>query len=148
MRSLTFQIIVAMALLVSAAHARADWRTLLFTNATVITNSRVVLSALSSGDAKSKSAVQALIGSQVAFSGYGPVEIEGRTKHINNLMVSTNILLDVEVQPPLNWSSWDPRQHVNGWDSEVLGTLKSVDFDKRIIYIKAKPENYHCMSGE
>ena len=140
MRFLTFQTIgAAVALFVTTAHGQDGWKTICFTNATVITNSRVVFSALNSGDTRSKATVQALIGSQVAFSGYGPRD----ANYIDNLIISSNIVLDVELQSPR-----DMRLKVNGWTAEVSGTLKTVDFEKRIIYIKAKPENWKEISGE
>jgi hypothetical protein len=84
-----------------AAHA-ADWKTHIFTNETVVANSSTVISALLSGGARNEARVKALVGSQVAFYGVAAPTAD----HVASLMVSSNIVLDVEFQP-----SRDVRPH-------------------------------------
>ena len=103
------------------------------TNATAITNGQSVVSALLAGDS---SRVQALVGSQVAFRGYGSGG--SMTNHPANLMISSNIILDVEIVPARNMI-----RPCCVWWADVLGTLKSVDFEKRVIYIQARLEDWH-----
>jgi hypothetical protein len=73
-----------------------------------------------------------LIGSQVVFVG-SAASPGGNA----NLMVWTNVVLEVEIRPER-----DVRPHSAFWHAEVLGTLKSVDFEKRVIHIQAKPEDW------
>jgi len=62
--------------------------------------------------------------------------------HLASLMVSDNVILDVEIQPQKE--VWP---HAGGWSAEVFGILKSVDFEKRVIYIRAKPEDWRCLEA-
>lgn len=98
-------------------------------NVTAISNGQIVVSALLAGDS---GRVQAFIGSEVVFIGYAPWSGGG-----TNITVESNIVLNVELQPSANVTS-----HGSGNPAEVLGTLKSVDFQKRVIYIRAKPKDY------
>ena len=123
------------ALLVIAAQAvfaGDDWKPLHFTNQTAIANGHTVLSAVRSGDAQGRTNIQALLGSQVVF--VGSIAPPGGSA---NLMVWSNIVLEVEIRP-----ARDVRPHAVVWSAEVLGILKSVDFEKRVIHIRAKPEDW------
>jgi hypothetical protein len=104
-----------------------------FTNATAVANGRTVLAAVLSGDAQSKTNVQALLGAAVVFVGGGSSALGVNA----NLTLCSNVVVDVEIQPPR-----DVRPQAAGWNAEVLGTLKRVDFRKRIIYIRARPERW------
>jgi len=135
MRFVNYQPIVTAAFLVGiamAAFADDSLPPIFFTNQTAVANARAVLSAVRVGDSQSKTNVQALIGSQVVFAG-GAAPPGGSA----NLMVSSNVVLEVEISP-----SRGVRPRAISWDAEVLGTLKSVDFEKRVIKIRAKPEDW------
>jgi hypothetical protein len=104
---------------------------------TAITNGWKVLNAVLSGDANSKRSIRALYGSQVVFAGDGP-----RADSYANLDLVSNVVLEVEISPghlshPQNFS----------WSAEVFGTVKEVDFDKRVIRIVAEPENWIVAAG-
>jgi|SRR5271170_7895389 len=135
MRFASVQLYIAAVFVVitaQTAQAADSWPPVFyFTNETAITNGHLVISAVRSGDDKSKANVKALVGSLVVFVGGGTVR-QGA-----NLTVSSNILIEVEILPPR-----DVRPHAAGWNAEVLGILKSVDFEKRTIYIRAKPEDW------
>lgn len=118
-----------------AAHASDSWRTHSFTNETIIANSHVVISTLISGDAESKARVEALIGSEIAFNGEAKYAGGG-----TNLILESNVVLNVEMQPAANVRTSGAFSTV-----EILGTLKKVDFEKKIIYIIAKPKDYKTM---
>jgi hypothetical protein len=132
MRLLILQSVIAAVFFAITAHAVDYWRPIYFTDKTVIANGSNVLSAVYSSDKQSRARVQALIGSQVAF--YGGTAPPGANA---NLIVGTNIVLDVEIRP-----FRDVRPHSVCWGADVMGTLKSVDFEKRVIHIRAKPEDW------
>jgi len=127
-----FWFIFAVTLLCFSAAAQDFLSPIYFTNHSAISNGRSVLTAMISEDAQRKTNVQALIGSQVVFVG-GTAPPGGSA----NLMVWTNVLLEVQIRP-----ARDVRPHSVVWTSEVLGTLESVDFQKRVIHIQAKPEDW------
>jgi hypothetical protein len=116
-----------------------------YTNATVVANSRQIIEAIASGDTNRIAGAKALIGSQVAY--YGVADFVGGgtniniyqfiSKDSNHVDDHLHMRLYVELKP---WH--DFRTHGAFSFVEVLGTLESVDFEKRIIYIQAKPENY------
>ena len=132
MRLSILQPIIAAVYFTITAHGADYWTPLFFTNQTAVANGSTVLSAVRSGDTQSKASVQALIGSQVVFVG-GAAPPGGNA----NLMVASNIVLEVEIRP-----ARDVRPHAVVWSAEVIGTLKSVDFEKRVIHIRAKPEDW------
>jgi len=117
---------------VVTTNAGDGWPPVFFTNTTAIANGSTVLAAVRSGDTQSKASVQALIGSQVVFVG-GAAPPGGTA----NLIVASNVVLEVEIRPVQ-----DVRPHSATWSAEVLGTLNSVDFEKRVIHIRAKPEDW------
>ncbi|HEV2329747.1 MAG TPA: hypothetical protein VGY56_13275 [Verrucomicrobiae bacterium] len=121
------------------AAAGRNLATYFFTNETVVANSRTVLLAVYSGSGHSRAEVQTLIGSQVAYGGYAALAAEAGG-HPASLMLSGNVVLNVDIQPPK-----DVRPQAATWYAQVMGTLKRVDFQKRIIYIQAKPENWRLM---
>ena len=132
MRASLFHSVLAAVVFVIIARAADSWSPAFFTNKTAIANGSIVLAAVRSGDTQSKASVQALIGSQVVFVG-GAAPPGGNA----NLMVASNVVLEVEIRP-----ARDVRPHSVAWSAEVLGTLKSVDFEKRVIHIRAKPEDW------
>jgi hypothetical protein len=111
---------------------QSRWTPVFLTNEPALSNGRAVLAAVLCGDAKSRSKVQALIGSQVVFVG-GAAPPGGNA----NLLVWSNVVLEVEIRPLR-----DVRPRSVVWSVEVLGTLKSVDLAKRTIHIRAKPEDW------
>ena len=132
MRPSIFQSIFASVLFVITAHAADSLSPYYFTNQTAISNGSTVLSAVRSRDTQSKASIQALIGSQVVFVG-GAAPPGGNA----NLIVASNVVLEVEIRPLR-----DVRPRAVAWSAEVLGTLKSVDFEKRVIHIRARPEDW------
>lgn len=132
MRASLFQPVVVSVLFVITAHAADSWSPVFFTNKTAIANGSTILAAVRSGDTQSKVSVQALIGSQIVFVG-GAAPPGGNA----NLMVASNVVLEIEIRP-----ARDVRPHSVAWSAEVLGTLQSVDFEKRVIHIRAKPEDW------
>ena len=118
----------------------------LFTNKVAIANGQKVLAAILAADSQSKSNIQALIGSQVVFFTHaGPW---GATNCV--LRIQSNTVLAVEFSPPYKWPPDTPGHpraaHVYPsylfYSSEVLGTLKSVDLEKRVVRIVAKQEDW------
>jgi hypothetical protein len=101
-----------------------------FTNeVAAFTNGQAVLAALKSGDAQSKKLIKALIGSRVLFAG---------SERANDLNLGGNIFLVVDGSRPPR----EGRPHARTWADEVVGVLKSVDFEKRLIHIEARPEDW------
>jgi hypothetical protein len=132
------------AMLVSLSSAAEDirppsWPPSFFTNQLAISNGRAVLAAVISGDTQSKTNVQALIGSQVVFEGTGSASPGTMSPGTNaNLMVWSNVVLQVDIRPPRD----DGSHGAFAWSVKVLGRLKGVDFQKRVIHIEAKPEDW------
>lgn len=116
MRCATLQVIVAVAVLLPGLQkVLADENLAPFHfiyEKVAITNARTVLSAVLSGDAQSKTNVQALIGSKVVFVG-------GAAPPGNNanLLGWSNVVVEVELRPSRNVI---PRSVY--WEAEVLGT--------------------------
>jgi len=112
------------------------------TNRVACANGRAVLSAMVDGKAQVETNVQALVGSLVAFAGNGGMDVGANltvTTSTTDVPIHSDVFIDVEIKP-----SGDVRPGANGWRAIVMGTLKSVDYKKRIIYIQAKPENWIC----
>jgi hypothetical protein len=101
-------------------------------HAAAIHNGQVALSAIQSNGQPGHHAVESLIGSPVAFFG-GAAPPGGNA----NLIVSNDVTVDVELRPYR-----DVRPQAVSWDAWVVGRLKSVDFQKRIIYIRAHPDDW------
>ena len=131
MHLLKFQSVIAAMFFAITAHAADYLKPLFFTNETAIGNGSAVLSAVLSGDTQGKASIRSLLGSQVVFVG------SAASGGNANLMVASNVVLDVEIRP-----SRDVRPQAVTWSAEVLGTLKSADFKKRVIHIRAKPEDW------
>jgi hypothetical protein len=118
----------------------------LCTNKIAIANGKEIFLAMCSTNTQSKTNIQAVIGSQVVFMGIG-AESPGTNLF---LTVQSNIVLVVEFNPPyLIANGWPMTvQVVKPLDTfyfhskvEALGTLKSVDLEKRAIKIVAKQED-------
>ena len=138
MRLSIFLHIIAVMFFTTAAQAVDYWRPIFFTNQIAIANGSNILSAIYSGNARTKERVRALIGSQVVF--YGGTAPRGANA---NLIVGTNIIVEIEIRP-----FRDVRPpHSVAWGADVTGTLKSVDFVKRVIHIRAKPEDWKVREG-
>lgn len=98
-------------------------------------NGQAVLRKIRSGDAQSLTSARALIGSPVVFIAEGA---ELRHGIFSDLQTRDGIRIEVDIVPfrdvhPTNCGSWT---------AEVKGTLESVDFEKRLIRISTKPENW------
>jgi hypothetical protein len=88
-----------------------------------------VLHAIRSGDSKSKVIALRLIGSTIVLRGDG---IGGA-----DLKTRDGIRIEVDVVP-----FRDVRPDGAEWFAEVKGTLESIDFDKRLIRMVVKPDNW------
>jgi hypothetical protein len=92
------------------ASAADIWFTPHFTNTTVVANSRQIIEAIQSGDAKSKARAKALVGSQVAYFGAAGYSGSGTNINIyqfiskgsNRVDDHLHIRLCVELQPSRN----------------------------------------------
>jgi hypothetical protein len=140
MRSARLQLIIAAVFFAFAAQAADFWPPRSFTNETAIVNGHTVWLAVLSGDAQSKTNVQKLVGSQVGFAGYA-LQFGSA-----NLWVNSNIVVEVEIRPPQD--VYRNVSHARQISVEVLGILKSVDFEKRVIYIQAKPEGWRFAGAD
>ena len=95
--------------------------------------------AVLSSDAQSKTNIQRLVGSQVGFAGYAP------QFGWANLQLNSNIVVEVEIRPPQD--VYRNVGHARQMFAEVLGILKSVDFEKQVIRIQAKPEDWRIIGA-
>lgn len=146
MRSAKYWLTLGVVCFAAGTLVASGWEEpILFTNKTAIADGKAILSAMLSPEIQSKTNIQALIGSQVVFFSHaGPAG----TNCV--LAVQTNVFLVVEFKPPYQWPAnvigHPPAAHVYPsylfHSSEVLGTLKSVDLEKRIITIVAKQEDW------
>ncbi len=110
------------------------------TNATGITNARTVVAAILAGDVQSRSNIHTLIGSPVVFAGWGGA---GWSPTNVILEMRSNIVVEAEVPAPDKF-----RPGSNGWLAMVDGTLKSVDFQKRVIYVRSRPRGVVELCGK
>jgi len=109
-----------------------------FTNELVaFTNGSAVVAAMRAVDEQSKAHVQSLIGARVLFQGISYVLPNGTNADLN---LGSGILLNVELNPER-----DVRPGGRMWRAEVVGTLEGVDFQKRIIRIKTRPECWFAL---
>jgi hypothetical protein len=76
-----------------------------------------------------------LIGKDVAL--YGGVAPPGGNA---DLVLAGGILLKIEIYP-----SRDVRPHAVAWSACVLGNVTGVDVQKKVIRIKARPENWQAI---
>ena len=134
MRFASYHILVVTWLLAASAFADDTTKPYFFTNQIAVSNGQAVVSAVCSGSSQTN--IQALIGSPVVFIG-GAAPPGGNA----NLTVWSNVVVEVEISP-----ARDVRPHSVYWEAEVLGSLKSVDFQKRIIHIRAKPDDWRARS--
>ena len=100
------------------------------TNAIIV--GHMVFAAVRDGDAHSKTNIQPFFGQSAVFIG-------GTVPHGKNadLTLGDGITLKVEINP-----FKDVRPMSVLWESEVLGTLDSVDFTHRIIRITSSSDNW------
>lgn len=138
-----FQLVLFVAFCTVTAHAHdVD---AFCTNGIACANGRTVLSAMVDGKAQDRTNAQALVGSLVAFAGNGHVDMGANltvTGYTTDVPIREDVLVDVELNPSRKLPP------ANGWRAVVMGTLKSVDFKKRVIYIQAKPENWICETAQ
>jgi hypothetical protein len=101
-----------------------------------LANGQIVLDGIHSGDAESRAKVRALIGSSVVFVGEGTRGL--RRDLWSDLVTSDGTEIMVDIVP---FQDVHPGP-CGEWGVEVKGKLESVDFEKRMIRIEAKPENW------
>jgi hypothetical protein len=106
-----------------------------FTNELVaFTNGLAVTTAFKTAEAISQAHVDSLIGSRVLFDGNSWDAPRGTNADLN---LGGGLLLCVELEP-----QHDVRPHGGLWRAEVVGVLRSIDFEKRVIHVKARPEDW------
>ena len=141
MRASLLSILAVAFFVLAGISSRAEDRRapIYFTNELVaFTNGLKVLTAVKVADAKGKERVESLIGSRVLFRGNNSEAPHGTNADLN---LGNGVLLIVELNPHLNI-----RLPGRMWVAEVVGVLKSVDFEHRIVHIKALPEEWKaCM---
>ena len=148
MRFVIHQFILASALFAACQVAAQDfsvWREpILFTNQTAIANGKAVLSAVYADAAQSKTNIQALIGSQVVFYTH-----RGPTGTNCVLTLRSNFVVFVEFNPPYKypgmnifWGHGNTYPCDEFYSTEILGTLKSIDMEKRIVTVVARQEDW------
>ena len=93
-------------------------------------SARIVLAAVRDGKAHSRTNIQSLIGHKVVFIGGGAPRGTNA-----DLTLGDGITLKVEIKP-----FRDVRPMSVLWESEVLGTLDSVDFTNRVVRITTSPK--------
>ena len=95
-------------------------------------NADRVLEILRSQETDRNEQLKPLIGTYVAFTGGG-----GAPGKFANLYLDNHILLDVQLSPPI-----DPRPQAVIWEAQVLGKLKAVSFEEKIIFIEANVKDW------
>jgi hypothetical protein len=98
-------------------------------------NGQAVLAALKSGGVQGKKVIQALIGSRVLLDG---------SERGNSLDLGDSLFLEVEGSSPPR----EGRPHARNWADEIVGVLKSVDFEKHVIHIRARPEEWKSYGAD
>jgi len=105
-------------------------------------NGLAVLLAIRSPSPESRAKVRALIGSTVVFVGdaYEPRKgiLSDLETHRETDSQPHDITIEVDIVP---FQDVHPTR-CGTWDAEVRGTLESVNFEKRIIRITAKPKDW------
>jgi hypothetical protein len=145
MRFVKYQLTLAVVLFATYKLAAQEWKEpILFTNQTAIANGHIVLSSMFADGAQTKTNIQALIGSQVVFYTHGG------SKGTNCVLtLQSNTVLVVEFNPPYKypgmnifWGHGNTYPSDEFYSTEILGTLKSVDVEKRVINIVARQEDW------
>ena len=137
MRVAFLSILAVLLFTLTGTSSRAEDRhaPICFTNELVpFTNGSIVLTALRVADTQSKARVESLIGSRVLFEGNNWEAPRGTNADLN---LGNGVLLRVELNP-----QHDIRPVGALWKAEVVGVLESVDFGKRVVHIKSRPEDW------
>jgi hypothetical protein len=100
-----------------------------------LVNGQIVLDGIRSSDAESRTKVGALIGSPVVFIGEGN---HLRKDIWSDIVTDDHIEILVDIVP---FQAVRPGPCAQ-WGVEVKGKLESVDFEKRVIRVEAKPEDW------
>lgn len=117
----------------SSAETSAFPPPLRFTHCAVaLQNGSNIVKCIESGDSAK---ARHLIGKPVAL--YGGTAPPGGTA---DLVLDGGILLKIELDPPK-----DVRPHAAIWAAWVLGNVTGVDVKKKVIRIKAKPDDWQAM---
>jgi hypothetical protein len=100
-------------------------------------NGRAILDALHQpGLEGSKQILAHVVGSRVLFDGSAG---SGNA----DLKIGDDVLLEVELTP-----NQEVRPHARNWVAEVVGVIKSIDTVKRVIHIKARPEDWKAYAAD
>lgn len=108
------------------------------------TNGQAVLHGIRSGDAQSQARVRALIGSSVVFIADCDAPTKGRRGGVfSDLQTRDGIEIEVDIIP---FQDVRPKEPCGMWVAEVMGTLESVDFEKRVIRIATPPKDFKIVA--
>lgn len=120
-------------------HTESDNGFYTFANETeAIQNGRTVLSWVT-GTSKSAVSAMWMIGHQAAFSGITATGADADLILDNGFSGANGpkIVLHVKMEP-----NRDVRPHATMWTAEVLGTVTAIDFDKHVISLTARPDDW------
>jgi hypothetical protein len=119
---------------------------LFFWNDAGATNGLAVVLAIRSPSPESRAKVRALVGSTVVLVGDCYQRRKGVLSdletHRETEFQPHDITIEVDIVP---FQDVHPRD-CGSWMAEVRGTLESVDFEKRIIRITAKPKDWKILA--
>jgi hypothetical protein len=110
-----------------------------FANETeAIQNGRTVLSWVT-GTSKSADSAMWMIGHQAAFSGITATGADADLILDNGFSGANGpkVVLHIKMEP-----NRDVRPHATMWTAEVLGTVTAIDFDKHVISLTARPDDW------
>jgi hypothetical protein len=99
----------------------------------------LILTGIRAGNSQERDKVRSFIGEMVILEGCASLHRDGVT---SDLRTDDGIQIDVDLVP--NHDVHPPGPH-GTWCAEVKGIFQSVDFEKRVIHITAKPKDYHVM---
>ena len=101
--------------------------------------SALILTGIRAGSSQERDNLRAHIGDTIILDGCCYPRRDGIDA---DLVTDDGIVIDVDLVPPR--SVRPPGPH-GTWCAEVRGIFQSVDFEKRVIHITAKPKDYHVM---
>lgn len=100
----------------------------------------LILTGIRAGNSQERDKVQSFIGETVILEGCASLHRVGIT---SDLRTDDDIQIDIDLVPNRNVNPPGPH---GSWCAEVRGIFRGVDFEKREIYITAKPQDYHVLT--
>lgn len=129
-------IATVLALAETTAQAEDHRKPICFTNElAAFTNGSTVLTAITTSNYLAKARIESLIGSRVLFDGDNS-KVPSTNADLN---LGKGVILRVELNPQRDILPKGPM-----WRAEVVGILRSVDFERRVIHITARPEEWQA----